>query len=702
MLKINSSQNILLPFNPWIYFLIFLISNILLSYFIFSFETTLWIGILGLILPFTIGLLTYKPIKNLEIPLFKLELFEKTPTWGWVIICILAFFFRFYRLTTLSLWPTYDEGNFGCIAIEIMQRGINHFLYTFSSVPLFYPWFLSSVFKLFGTSLFNFWFCSAFFSILWVPLAYLAARSYFSKSFSFFCVLLAAFFFWPCYSGRYSECVVLILPLEALAFLWLGKCLNSKSQKSGDWFAGILGLSLGISFYAVYWHSFSVVIVIGSTMTLLYWKTWPRRLIFFGSGLTFPLIPLFFDLHLKHDPFFYTHTLSILGKSQPLLEKLQQAWITPKVMLWGTSNDEFFTTPVWGGLINPILGALLGIGLIETIKNSTHTLYQWLCVSFLFFLLPGMLSSGFDSFRIIPVLIVLIPIIGIGLARLTRESSYRFSTAILFLLLFTSVILDFNQLLEIYPRLWDSSAYWQKEFKSITSYRAYKILEPKFLEGPGLVFCDFVPGFDDQNLNWTDFSFNGINNHQLDWEKTNWVALLINVNYQPFLVKRFGTGKTYWLSKDLNSADGGQILWIINVTKANRPIFQKWREASRALNDYIYENLEVLNPADNHDSLLETLKKAYPLFHGDPFLEACYGEKKADLLFRLGRIPQAEQSLNQAIQKGYPAANLFYRLGTLQMIQGNKPESQKSFQKATYAPINLTQSAQFLTSNRKN
>lgn len=368
-------------------------------------------------------------------------------------------------------------------------------------------------------------------------------------------------------------------------------------------------------------------------------------------------------------------------------------------MFWGTSNDELFTAPVWGGLVNPILEALLGIGLIESIKNPSHTLYQWLCVSSLFFLMPGMLSAGFDSFRIIPVLMVLIPITGLGWARLARQSSYRFSKIILFLLIFTSTILDFNQLLEIYPHLWDSPAYWQKEFKSITSYRAYKILQPKFSEGPGLVFCDFVPGFDDQNLNWTDYSFNGVNNHQLDWEKSNWVALLININYQPFLVKRFGPGKTYWLSKDLNSSDGGQMLWIINISKANRPIFQKWQEASRALNNYIYENFEVLNPADNHDSLLETLNKTYPLFHGDPFLEACYGEKKADLLFRLGRIPQAEQSLNQAIQKGYPAANLFYRLGTLQLIQQNEPEAQKAFRKAIHAPINLTQSVRFLASN---
>jgi 4-amino-4-deoxy-L-arabinose transferase-like glycosyltransferase len=702
MLKAQAPQSVPLSFNPWIYFFTFLISNSLLSYFKLSFETTLWVSLLGLTFPFLFGLWSYQPHKNPKVALYKLDFFKDIHPAIWIIVGTLALFLRFYKLTTLSAWPIYDEGMTGFSAMQIAQKGVNHLLYMYSNIPVFYLWVLSLFFKWWGPSLFNLWFLPAFFSTLWVPLAYFAARCYFSKSFSFFCVLLAALSFWPCFSGRFCATEVSILPLEALAFLCLGKCLKAKSNKEGDWFAGLLGLSLGLSFYAVYLHWISVTLIISSTILLIFWKRQPLRLAWFGLGLAIPLL-LFFVLSLQTGGF-YLHDRSILSTStQSWIQKIQSIWETPKAIFWAASADEIFYKPIWGGLINPVLGSLFGIGILECLKNRAHSIYRWLCVSFLVFLLPGMFGSGFEFFRVIPILAVLIPLIVIGGVRLTQEFSSRWSFLILLILMIPSQVLDFNQLLVVYPHLWDSPAYWRKEVKSINFYRAYKILQLKSSEGPGLIFSDFVPGFDDQTLNLMDYDFNGVKNNNIDFEKTKWAAVIVNVNYQPFLAKRFGTGETYWLSKDLNLGDGGWMLWVIDITEKNRPSFLKWREASRSLNDYIngiYQNFTLVDD-HSHSKVMDLLNQDYPLFKNDPFLESCYDEKKSDLLFRIGLIPEAAQSLNRAIQKGYPAANLFYSLGVLKLIENQNPEAQKAFQKACRSPLNFTQSVQFLTPPRK-
>ncbi len=691
-----------LPFHPWIYFFIFLTANTLLSYFTFSTETNLWIGFLGLALPFGLAWWTNRSSGDSHTPLYQIEFFKKIPIWVWLLIGAAAIFFRFYKLTTLSAWPTFDEGMFGFTAIQMNQKGVDRLFYMFSDIPVFYPWFLSLVFKLFGPSLFNFCFWPAVFSTLGVPLVYLAARQYFSKSFSFFCLLLAALAFWPCYSGRFCENEVLIFPWEALVFLWLGKCAQSSSPK-GDRFAALLGLSLGLAFYAVYLHWMSVTLIVVFTMIFLFGKERPSRLIWFALGLALPVIP-FVILSVQTGGVNYLHSQSILTMAEPWIKKIQWAWNTPHVLFWGAVYEEVCYRPVWGGLINPLLGALFGVGLLEILKNLKNSLYLWLLISFFIFLLPGALSLGFEFFRIIPILVVLIPVIGLGWARLTQAFSLRWSTVILLALMIPSLLLDAYQLLGVYPRLWDNPSYWLKEVKSINNYRAYQILKSKSLsDGPGFVFADFIPSLDDQTLNLADYSFNAVNNSRLDGEKAKWAAVMINVNYQPFLAKRFGKGTIYWLSKDLNAADGGWMLWIIDINETNRPVFRQWQKASQSLNDYLTDYFQGTSPAGNRviPKVLDTLNQIGPQFAGDPFLESCYAEKKADLLYKTQGAAASSQYLIQALPQGYPAAHLFYRLGTLQLLQHQEAEARRTFQKALHAPINFTQSAQFLNSTAK-
>jgi hypothetical protein len=698
MSKCSSAFNPPIAFSVWIYFFIFLTANTLLSYFSLSFQTSLAVGLLGLIVPFGIALWTDKPVPSAETPLHQLEFLGETPLWIWILWSAAVLFFRFDKLTTLSTWPIYDEGMVGFCSLQIAQKGIHHLFYMFSQIPVFYLWLLSCVFKLFGPSLFSLWFLPAIISALWVPLAYLTARHYFSKSFSFFCVLLAGLSFWPCYIGRFSVNENLLLPLETLAFLWLAKCLHAESDQKQNLFSFILGLTLGLSLYAVFLHWISVLFMVGLTASYLFWKKRPSLLIFLGAGFAFPAIP-FAVIYFQSENISYFHLLSSASLSEPWLDKLKDAWNTPKGLFWGVSAHELCYKPLWGGLINPVLGALFGIGLLESLKSHQRALYRWLSAAGLIFLLPGMLVEDFEFYRILPVLVILIPLIALGWARLTKGFSARWAAIILFGLITASTALDFHQLFQVYPHLWDSPVYWVQEFKSINDDRAYQLLQNKAqTEGPGFVFADFTPGFNDQNLNLADYGFNAAANDKLDSEKVQWAALVVNVNYQPFLAQRLGAGKTYWLSKDLNIPDGGSMLWIVEINESNRAIFNHWRKAQLALNGYLTEYFEHLNFKENnsYSKILNALDQTYPFFQKDPFLETCYWEKRADLFSRINLFTEAAENLTNAVKKGYPAAHLFYHLGTLQILTQKKAEAEKYLRQAALAPINFTQSSSLL------
>src|ERR1039458_6278831 len=93
-----------------VYFIIFLAANFGLSYGPWSLEAKLWWGLFGLVLPFLMVLPTNPSSPN---PLFQVESFPIPPTWVWVGLGILAIGIRFYHLTSLTVWPHYDEATTG-------------------------------------------------------------------------------------------------------------------------------------------------------------------------------------------------------------------------------------------------------------------------------------------------------------------------------------------------------------------------------------------------------------------------------------------------------------------------------------------------------------------------------------------------------------------------------------------------------------
>src|ERR1700677_1750610 len=89
-------------FNPWIYFLVFLISNTILSFVSLTPSAKLIVIVLGLLMPWAAGLISVSqqstvnpnPLDSRNIPL-----------WLWIIAFSLFSGMLFYHLTTLPFWP---------------------------------------------------------------------------------------------------------------------------------------------------------------------------------------------------------------------------------------------------------------------------------------------------------------------------------------------------------------------------------------------------------------------------------------------------------------------------------------------------------------------------------------------------------------------------------------------------------------------
>jgi hypothetical protein len=700
--------------NPWSFFLLFLVSNSMLSYSYLPLSTKLLIGFLGLAIP---GLIWVKwrptSISSAGKPIFAVEWVPKLPFWMWALGIGLALFIRFYQLTRLSYWPLFDEGVYGYDALQLAREWKWSFFFGNSQAPPFYVWSLALLFKTFGASLETLWFLPAFFSTLAVPLSYLAARTFFSRSFSFFFVFLSALSFWPFFMGRFSFMTGMILPWEYLAFIFLGNLLKSPSDslRQKKLLLG-LGVVLGTGFY-IHLHWPAIALVLAGTAAawimgrknksplavrfkLLLWLVVPMLLV---------VIPLLLaGLHEN-----YGGWLSHLWVANHIAHGTSigmNLCLYTSALFWGVSPQDFTYKPFWGGFFNPVLTSFFFIGLFEVFLNLSRRLYRWLLAAGIFWMLPGILTNDLEAFRWLPLLPILFAISVLGLSSLTSAVSKPFRWFLIFPLLWISVSLDFYHLLGPYHQSWKQTDVWWGYTKSLGRYEAFQILKKIEAEkGPGLIFQDFVQGLPDETLRVAIDDFNAAENPRLPFETASWGAVLTNINYQPFLVKRFPKGKAYRLLLAPPGPEGGWMVWVFPVTSVSRPILQNWERASQALGPFL-EKSQCYIPGEPLDEIKTLLQNANPLFNGDSFLKACYGEKISDLDFKketfssdqAKNFSQPIQDLKTAIQDGLPAAHLYYRLGIYYQISGNLPAARRAFLAAEKAPGALTDAAQSLLS----
>jgi 4-amino-4-deoxy-L-arabinose transferase-like glycosyltransferase len=678
------------PWETWIFFLVLSLSNGLLAYARLPYQTKFWIFLVGIFVP--VFLYVKARLKVGQSPQKGLSgLSGLKFSWpAWILLFGGGIFLRFFKLTNFQLWPAGDEGLQGYFAIELVKNWNWQFFYTSGQHPPLLIWLLKFFFKIFDSPFLNLWFLPAFFSSLTLLTGYWAARSFLPKATCFLFCLLLAFSFWPLCFGRYCVQGVLVPFLEMLCFYFLALFLKSPAGGRKKWFAAILGLSLGMG--GLTYTSWSAVILAVFIVVLSHLAR-EKKKDFFSLGILCLFFLLAFSPWLwgawREGFGGYARGLSLLSGFFSWGQQLSTTLSYVTCLFWGPIQAHVGYGPVWGGVLNPILGSCFLLGVVEFFQGRPFYFRGLALVIFGILLMPGLLSADHvEMFRIIQVLPLLLVVTALGLERLIAfvPLSKRGWLLGVFVLSFLSI--DYFHLFK--PRLEGPPFHYSlKSSLADENYQAYQTLNSEASrQGPGLILTEFLLLSHNHTLRVASYHFNAADNPRLSADKARWTGVIINYHYQAFMKKRFPESRWYGVAAG-KSEDGGLVVGIIPITDQNRAVMKNWLEAHQYFNHLNVQAENMLNNRELYQKALAELPDGYSRLKGDPFLESCFGEWLAQ--YHYGNdFHQNVLVLERAIAKGYPGANLYYKLGNFLWQNQQLDRARKAYESATRSKPNLT------------
>jgi len=289
-----------------------------------------------------------------------------------------------------------------------------------------------------------------------------------------------------------------------------------------------------------------------------------------------------------------------------------------------------------------------------------------------------------------------------GFLRLWQGFGRGRAKAVLIILAIISLFLNLFHLAKV--RSWDGPLTQKFSYQERTNdgYWAYRRLaETDQAQGPGLVFSDFLLLDRDHSLHVMSYPFNALLNPRLDASRAQWAGLLTNVHYGAFLKERFPRSHWEYVTPPKNPVrgidDGGAVVGIIPITSENRKVFTQWTQAHEYFRGLSLEAENAMNDQDLYARQVERLPAGYSLMEGDKFLESVYGEWVAQYHIGPSLDPNV-QAIRRALQKGYPAANLYFKLGNFLAAENKRAEAEQAFAQALKCQPNHTQALLYLKS----
>jgi len=663
--------------NRGLYLGSFFFSNWLIAYSALPLGFKLTLGLFGILLPLYVAVRTstFPRSGEKQDPDLKLGL----PLWLLLGGIGLALFLRFHKLTTLFCWPTLDEGWNGILALELSKDWNWRFFYTFGDAPPLPVWCGALLFKAGASPALALWLPSAIVSCLTVVAGYFAARQFFSRSFALVCGGLLAFGHWPLFIGRFCHQGIW-LPLWVCLFLCLwGKFRDAKKDRK-VW-ALVSGIALGLgSFTFTPWLG-----VAGLLFLWAFWTLWlrskkrgPEFLVFTG-GFGLALLPFLLAV-LREGYGHHIRSLSPWGGTFHEFQLLQNFFKYFAVLIWGAYEKDPAYTPVWGGFLNPLLGAFFFLGIGEMVRRWRSGLVQWVATAFLLFLLPGAFSPNLETFRIAQVMPLLLVVTAFGIHPFVASfSNARRVWALVGVLTLTGIF-DFGQLAKPYQEPEEHPQDFGRPLKSLEKFQTYRA----FLKDKGLLLSHFEPNaMNDPTLS---VMTEGIPVLSGDPART---LVSMDPHYAPFLKARFP--KMGWVSLPEGIGTHGLALLMDD---ANRAVSLTWNLAHEA-----FLKADLARFAQNSGPLVgpvSILARAYPRIQGDPFLESVYWDKMAAYAYEDGNYEVQLKCYQNAVTRGYPTADLYFKLGQMYLVGKRMKEAKEAFLKATKAPMDRTQAAQVL------
>jgi hypothetical protein len=688
--------------NRLFYLFLFFAANSLIAYSALSPAAKMAVGLFGLLLPLYVAFRTVGDPPKGQAPAYERPSDPSPSLWVWAILGAVLIFSRFWGLTTLFAWPNLDEAWNGTLALELSRQWKWKFFYTFGETPPLSIWFPALLFKLGFSPAFSLWFPPALVSVLTVAVGTLAARQFFSRSFSFLLACLFTIGYWPLYIGRLChEGIWLPLWVCACLYFW-GRFIRAQAGSSQKPWIAALGFCVGLGcFTFTPWPVVSVVFILTVLLKTIRAKknAWPVFLLFLAAF--FAALAPFFIAILREGFGRHIVELSPWGGWFHSFNFLPGFGRYFSALLWSPLEKDPAYTPVWGGFLNPLLGAFFWLGCVEMFRLRRRGVAQWTAAAFLLFLLPGGLSPNVEMFRVAQILPLLLWIAALGIQAFLGVWRKRW-VVLLALVLVPSAVFDATTLFAPYQNPNSHPQDFGRPLKSLERYDAFQILEKTANEqGPGLVFTAFdTDSLNDPSLALMAYPFNVAGNAGIQKkilqnenplvppEKCRWMAVFVNVSYEPFLKERFPEGRWFWVSKDLPLENGGDMLGIIPLSEQNAPTAFRWFKAHAFMEqadlERFFQNSGLLVKP------LETLRAAVPWVQGDAFLESVFWDKMGAYSYVNRDYDAHLEAYENAVSRGYPTSALYCKLGRLHLIKAHIPQAHAALLKATRAPMDRT------------
>jgi hypothetical protein len=488
----------------------------------------------------------------------------------------------------------------------------------------------------------------------------------------------------------------LILGFEIFALGILGLFLKFEAPLRRKRFAFLLGLVTGLGFWlSIQWLLAALLIVLA-----FYRSARDRSRAQFLSEaalFAFPLLSFFIPFVVfsfwgnngAHAHWLLAHEAAENGHGR--LNSL----LSNGTLLFWSGNPGNAYGPVWGGVLNPLEGALFFLGVFEWIRCRRLSLTRWIVGAASLFMVPGLLTSAYEIFRNILLFPLLLLTCALGLQVLLNRVPLQKRPFLGAAFLLFSVPLNFSHLLKSY-----GCSIGLSGFRSAPVAQPYgqafdalkKIRQPP---EPILLFTDLQTDVDDQSFNVATYSFNAARNPKLDPAQARYAVFLANANYKGFLSGRFPKGKWYWLGPDSFWNQGGLMLAVVPVEPGNKEVFLNWLEMDRQ-----FHFVTVLHQFDQGGALRDKTYQQLLAMEGssgnDPFLRSIFYEKVLFFLRDGARPSQWLFWVQKAVEKGYPASHLLVAEGLLYKSMGRSDEARAAFERAARSSVNLTNAVENL------
>ncbi len=669
-------------YNPWLYFLVFLLINSVLAYGSLNFKINLYIALIGWVFPMILGAFFFSKIRSGRDSLHEESISAISTNW-WFLIGILSILPRLYILLNSSL-PNPDESLFGFVSLELSKMWKWRFFFTFAQAPPIFNWSAAIFFKWFVPSIFSMRLFIFSLSIFTIFLVYKCGRNLFSNSLMFSYFFLSAFSFWPLYISKFFEPLSLLPIFEISSFGALGAVLNSTNKKSLSLNGWWLGLATGSGFWVVIQWPLVALMILAAVLyrfkkkILTFYQLWIPFFLFF--------IPFcYFSLAEKNGE--HIKTIFAFSSHQDIFKQLNDSFSNWTALFWGCDLQNSYG-PIWGGMLNPISGALFFIGIFELIHHRKFSTSRWIFTSLFAFMIPGLITKNFEVFRNEQLEPLLLFISAIGIQALFFHTEKKYKNILLIVILFFSAGLDAAHILKTYQI---KSQTGKNYSINITEFSKAILIFKKTIEqnGPGEIFWGLTTDVGDPTLEVATYSFNAAENPTINDKNIQWVAFITNANYKPYLSDQYPNAQFFWLGLDTFWNQGGLMLVLISKNEANLKNLNHWREVNDQFHYITNDYLLNPNKIDDSSELKKILEIEKNLNH-DRFLESVFYEKLIYFQRKNPDLRKLIELLKLGEQKGYPAAHLLVTEGLLWRAEENYPEAEKAFKKAIHSRLNLT------------